>query len=86
MIEVFKIFKGGDDIDPLTLFDLYDTITRGHYLKILKKGCRLHCRKFSFSQRIVNMWNSLYEDIIACDLVNSFKSRIDKFLFSQGFV
>ena len=31
-----------------------DKRTRGHTLKILKRGARLDCRKYSFSQRVVN--------------------------------
>ena len=60
LIGVFKLFK-----EPLTLSDLFDTITRGLTLKTFKNGCRLDCRKFSFSHRIVNMWNSLNEEFIA---------------------
>ena len=33
--------------------------TRGHTLKIHKKGARLDCRRYSFSQRVVNNWNAL---------------------------
>jgi len=32
-----------------------------------------------FSQRVVDYWNNLPQDIIDADSVNSFKSRLDKF-------
>jgi hypothetical protein len=54
--------------------------TRGHSLKLVKHGCNLDNRKFSFSRRVVNTWNSLSEDIVACDSINSFKAKLDKFL------
>src|SRR5664279_68235 len=84
LIEVFKIFKGFDDIDPGIFFDLSKSRTRGHCLKLFKPGCRLDCRKFAFSHRVVDAWNGLTEDIIACDSINSFKSRLDKFFIGRG--
>ena len=42
-------------------------------------------RKFVFS-RVIDVWNSLDEDIIACDLLNGFKNTIYKFLKDQEFV
>ena len=51
LIEVFKIFKGFDDIDLGIFFDLSKSRTRGHCLKLFKPGCRLDCRKFAFSHR-----------------------------------
>ena len=87
LIEVFKIFKGFHNIEANTFFELSNNAhTRGHYLKIFKQGCRLDCRKHAFSQMVVNIWNSLDEEIIACDSINSLKNRIDKFLKGRGFI
>ena len=52
--------------------------------KIFKSGCRLDCRKFSFGFRSVDLWNSLDEDIIACNSVDLFKNRLDAFLKGRG--
>jgi hypothetical protein len=86
LIEVFKIFKGYDDLQPSKFFNLCTNLTRGHSFKLFKGRFNLDCRKFVFSQRVVDVWNSLDEDIIACDSLNGFKNRIDKFLKGRGFV
>ena len=45
-------------------------------LKIHKKGARLDCRRYSFSQRVVNNWNALPVEAVSCTTVNSFKGKI----------
>ena len=82
LIEVFKIFKGFDNLDPFTFFELCTAPTRGHSLKLVKLRCRLDVTKFSFEHNVVEMWNSLDDRIVACDSINSFKNRLDKFLYS----
>ena len=55
--------------------------TRGHDLKLkreLVKNCEQ--RHQFFSNRVVNNWNSLPEDIVHSENVNIFKARLDKFL------
>jgi ribosome-associated toxin RatA of RatAB toxin-antitoxin module len=42
--------------------------------------------KYAFSNRVINMWNNLPSDFIACSMVYSFKYKIDAFLDSQGFI
>jgi len=74
------------NVDPLTFFELSTAPTRGHYLKLVKPRCRLDVRKFSFSHRVVEIWNSLDNGIVACDSINSFKNRIDIFLYGRGFI
>ena len=46
--------------------------TRGHKHKIYKKQCRTYIRKYSFSQRVVNTWNSLPAKVIESNIVNGF--------------
>jgi ribonuclease P/MRP protein subunit RPP40 len=86
LIEVFKIFKGFDDLDPNMFFELSQANTRGHSLKLIKPRCRLDIRKFSFAHRVVDIWNNLDEGIVACDSINGFKNRIDKYLNGRGFI
>lgn len=56
-------------------FSMADTCidTSGNEFKIFKPHCNLDVRKFSFSNRVVNLWNSLAEDIVGCNSVESFK-------------
>ena len=51
-------------------------ITRGHNFTLVKKQSRLDVRKFSFSQRTINVWNKLS----TASSVNMFKNKIDKYL------
>ena len=43
-------------------------------------------RKYFFTNRVVNIWNSLPNYVITADSVNSFKSRLDKFWKHQELV
>ena len=55
-------------------------ITRGHNFTLVKKQSRLDVRKFSFSQRTINVWNKLSEECQHASSVIMFKNRIDKYL------
>jgi hypothetical protein len=71
MIEVFKILNG--------IYDTHATIgmmelntqayTRGHNKKLKKQSCRLNVRKYSFTSRVVDILNSLPEEIIVAKTV-----------------
>ena len=64
-------------------------ITRGHNFTLVKKQSRLDVRKFSFSQRTINVWNKLSTECISLGLhassVNMFKNKIDKYLVKTGY-
>ena len=55
-------------------------ITRGHNYTLVKKQSRLDVRKYSFSQRTINVWNNLSTDCVHASSVNMFKNKIDKYL------
>jgi ribonuclease P/MRP protein subunit RPP40 len=63
LIGVFKMFKGMDYFDVHKFFQLTIAPTRAQSLKLVKYDCILDIRKFSFSHRVLNTWNSLSEDI-----------------------
>jgi hypothetical protein len=74
-------------------FDQAEGNTRGHELKLVKPKSHLYCRKYSFSNRVINEWNQLPGDVITCGTVAGFKGtvagfkrKIDHYLFSQGFI
>ena len=52
-------------------------ITRGHNFTLVKKQSRLDVRKFSFSHRTINVWNTLSEECVRASSVNMFNNRID---------
>ena len=79
MIETYKILTHRENVNPTTFFEVPPNIgTRGHRLKIFKKRSRLDVRKFFYSQRVVEGWNSLPKTVIESTSVNCFKSRYDR--------
>ena len=44
----------------------------------MKRHSKTDIRKYSFSNRIVELWNSLPLDIKNAETVNTFKNRIDE--------
>lgn len=77
LIETFKIFNGMDEENKVRFFPPAPIRTRrGHSRYIFKQRSRLNCRKFAFSQRVVQEWNSLPERVVQADSINSFKSLI----------
>jgi len=53
------------------------TELRGHSLKLYKKSSRLELRKHFFSQRIVDHWNKLPDDVVSPATISSFNKRLD---------
>ena len=80
MIQVFRIIKGIDKIDHSLFFTLNpNSRTRGHSLKIFKPQTSNRIRANYFSQRVINDWNLLSEDVVNCPTLNSFKTALKKF-------
>jgi len=64
LIEAFKILNGYYDIDLAKFFTLNSTdVTRGHSMTLLKFLSRLVARHNFFTNRVVNAWNSLPNDV-----------------------
>ena len=85
-IEVFKILNGYENIDYNIFFEIKESkITRGHNYTLVKKQSRLDVRKYSFSQRTINVWNKLSTDCVHASSVNMFKNKIDKYLAKAGY-
>ena len=38
------------------------------------------------SQRIIDAWNKLEKDIVACHSVSTFKKHLDKYILNEGFM
>ena len=71
MIQVYKIMHGIDKVDKDKFFTVNRySATRGHSLKLFKKRSRLLFRANSFSNRVVDSWNSLTEDIVNAPSLN----------------
>ena len=60
LIEVFKILKGFENVDPEKFFQVVgDDGKRGHSFKLFKKRCRLDVGRFKFANRVCEEWNGL---------------------------
>ena len=52
--------------------------------KLQKFMCHYNIRKYSFCARVVNIWNSLPNEVVEADTVNAFKYRTD--LINTGLI
>jgi ribonuclease P/MRP protein subunit RPP40 len=84
LIEVFKILGGNEGIEESTFFRRYKANTRGHTMKLFKKGVNRDILKYSFANMVVDMWNGLPEAVINGGSVNIFKRGLDKYLRGYG--
>ena len=65
LIETYKIMKGIDKLEAGRLFPLEGEIrTWGHGLKIRGSRFRTELRRNFFTQRVVNLWNSLPREAV----------------------
>ena len=84
LIMTYKILNEDILIDRL-FFTMNTSHTRSNGFKIYKKYNRTSTRYFTFSQRIINDWNSLPNDVVTSPNVLTFKSKLDNFLYNQRF-
>jgi len=69
LIDTYKIINGIYNVKTELFFDCDQSGRRGHSKKLFKRRSRLDIKKFAFSNRIIDIWNSLSE-------CNCFKSHI----------
>jgi len=75
MIEAYKILTNKYDSNVnLNLQQSQNGITRGHNLKLVNSRCHYDLRKYSFTARIVNTWNSLPKSVISAGTIDTFKN------------
>ena len=79
MIQIFKILKGFDNVNPSKFFQLAtDSKTRGHNFKIVKQRFRTRLGQHTFSIRSVNNWNALPTEVVNATTINQFKSSLER--------
>ena len=71
-IENVKLLTGKENIDPDKFFNINLNNLRGHSKQLNKQQCMKLCRRRFFSQRVVDVWNSLSNDIISAPSTNIF--------------
>jgi len=55
---------------------VYDHTTRGHSLKLFVPSSRVNCRQHFFAVRVIDVWNSPPEDVVAAQQLSSFVNRL----------
>ena len=81
MIEVFKYVNNKYLITDGTFLPRAEATAsylRGHEYKLKKRRCNTKKRQHFFSNRVVNMWNSLPAEVVSAATVNCFKARLDR--------
>ncbi|KAG6933171.1 hypothetical protein G0U57_019969 [Chelydra serpentina] len=81
IIEVYKIMSGVEEVNKEKLFTCsHNRRTRGHPMKLMGSRFKTNKRKFFFTQRTVNLWNSLPEEVVKARTITGFKRELDKFM------
>jgi len=87
LIEVFKITRGYSSVTLETFFKIDSaSITRGHKWKLKKKRMNTDLRHHFFSDRIINWWNTLDDEVVCATSVNAFKNRLQRMWERDEFV
>ncbi len=87
MLETYKILHNEYDIDQEIFFKCPgNSRTRGHSLKIFKDRVENTTRRHFFSNRVVNMWNELPEEVVSASKIDTFKERLDQYWSSRDWL
>jgi len=76
LIETYKIMTGVYNIPRDIFFECDNCGLRGHEDKLFKKRFRLDIRKLSFSNRVIDAWNSLPALCVNSATINCFKMYV----------
>ena len=60
-------------------------VTRGKDLRLEKSQVKYDLRKFGFTNRVMNTWNSLPNWVVSAN-TTTFKTRLDKFWQNQDII
>ena len=70
---MFKLVHKLVDIETEDMFTFCHNNTRGPRLKINHLGARLNCRKYSFINRTIPVWNALPQSCVESSNISNFK-------------
>jgi len=87
MIEAYKIVTG--KYQPCVAPTLHKEnvfVTRGNNLRLEKSQVKYDLRKFGFTNRVVNTWNSLPNWVVSANTTDTFKTRLDKLWHNQDII
>ena len=74
------MINGFYDSNVVPMFSMHTGAnTRGHNQKLRRPASRTNLGLNRFTSRIVTDWNSLPEDVVNAESINSFKNKLDEF-------
>jgi len=77
--------RGMDRVDSQMLFLRVErSSTRGHRFKVCGEKFRGDVRGRFFTQRVVNVWNVLPEEVVGAGTIAAFKGHLDKYMSRMG--
>ena len=77
MVETYK-FTNSKYTSNYPFTNDEDISRRGHSLKLKKGRFHTNLRKHFFSERVINMWNVLPDQIVDAPTTTAFKNRLDR--------
>ena len=85
MIFAYKLFTGQMGLNKDEFFISSTSTARRHQYRVIKGKATKLCKINSFSNRIIDEWNSLPKEIVAATSTNAFKSALDKYWKDEMF-
>ena len=91
MMEVYKTIHNIYDHESIPYLLRNNEISqrtrkRGHSLNLFTQRAKLNLRKNVFPTRITEPWNSLPDTVVTAKSLESFKTRLNKFWYTQDIV
>ena len=82
MIETYKVIRKVYDTEaapimPMTGFDR-STITRGNPYKMYMRRVKTRLRQHFFTERVIDVWNSLPGHVVEAPSIMTFERRLDR--------
>lgn len=86
LIETYKVLHDHYTCDINFFTRNTNTHLRGHSFKLTVDLARRLSRKNFFTNRVVQEWNGLPEDVVSSPTINAFKNRLDNYLSDSAVV
>ena len=84
LIEIDKILKRIHKVNADQMFPVVgQSTTRGYRYRLRGGRFKTEMRRNYFSQRVVNLWNSLPHNSVESESLNGFKKEINIFLITK---
>lgn len=83
LVLVYSMFHKLSALEISSFFVKSGVITRGHQWKLSRQFCRINCRAHFFSNRCIDVWNSLGTENVCSTSVAVFKRLLNRCDFSK---